>query len=343
MRTRLALPLLSALLLASPLLAQKRPPANNGNVNPSIPSSPGRTTPHEVRIDVLVTDEGSRPVTNTPLMVELATFGGSPQRTYTNMDGHATFTVTAGSSYQITVTGQEVETANSSFQLYPDESMHREYVAVKFKKDASKGAPGGVVSATNLNIPGKARDEFSKGVEEMNQSKWDSAKKHFEKAIKEYPSFDWAYNNLGVIELQLKNKDAAEQDFAKAVELNDKNSDATANLARMKLGDNDFNSAKELLKKSLVLQPQNPKTLTMLAFAQFKTSEFDAALATAEKVHQEDVDHYPFAHIIAGRVRELKGDQAGAERNYRAYLKESPEGPEAALAKEGLTRLEAKK
>ena len=68
-----------------------------------------------------------------------------------------------------------------------------------------------------------------------------------EKAIKNYPQFDWAYNNIGVAYIQEKNAQGAREAFQKAVAINDKNSDAVRNLARMKLMDNDFSGVKELL------------------------------------------------------------------------------------------------
>lgn len=341
MRIRLTFLLFLSLSIAVTASAQKRPPSTNGNTN--TPNVFSRPATRDLRVEIQVTDENSQPLYNAQLMVELTSFGGGSQRTYTNQDGRASFSVRSGATYQITVSGQEIETASNSFELYPDEQSHRESISVKFKKSATSQVPGGIVSASNLNIPAKARQEFSKGLEEMNRNKWQDAKKHFEKAIHEYPDYDSAYNNLGVVQIQLKENDAARQAFLKAVELNDKNADATANLAQIKIGENDYEAAKELLKKSLIVQPQNPKTLTLLAFAQVKSKEYSAALANAEKVHQGDIDHFPLAHFIAARIREGQGDQAGAERQYQAYLKESPDGPEAAMAKEGLIRLQAKK
>jgi tetratricopeptide (TPR) repeat protein len=200
-----------------------------------------------------------------------------------------------------------------------------------------------MVSAASLKIPSNAHDEFSKGMKDMQANKLEDAKKHFEKAIKYYPSYDWAYNNLGVVEIQLKNSEAAKQAFLKAVALNDKNADAMGNLGQMKFEENDYQGAKELLEKSLTAQPNNPKNLLMLALTQARTGDYASSLTNAEKVHQGDIDRFPYAHFLAAQVREQMGDHAGAERQYQAYLKEAPDGPEASHAQEGLQRVEAKK
>lgn len=343
MRTRIC-SLIAWVFVTASLFAQTRPPSKPPtNSNTTTPDVLTRSIGRDITVEIQVTDDNSMPIQNQQLMVELNPFGGGgPQRTFVDSNGHATFRVHGGSSYQVSVTGQDIETANSAFEIYPDETIHRERVEVKYKKDAKKDSPGGVVSAAEMKVPPKARSEFSKASEEMDRGRWDDAKKHLLKAIDIYPKYDWAYNNLGVVEIQLKNNEAARQAFTKAVELNDKNADATANLAQIKLGENDFQGAKDLLAKSLTIRPKSSKALLMMAIAQYNTNELDAALATAEKVHEGDVDKYPLAHFIAAEIREKKGDRAGAERQYQAYLKEAPEGPQAGAAKDALVRVEAK-
>lgn len=342
MRTRTCLLIVWVFVTAS-LLAQTRPPGKpTGNPSSNVPDVFSRPASRDITVEIQVTDESSAPVQDRQFLVELNSTGGGMQQTFVDSNGRATFKVHSGSMYQVSITGQEIETATSSFEIYPDEMLHRERVEVKFKNDAANRAPGGMVSAAEMKVPPKARNEFSKAAQEMDRSRWEEAKKHLQKAIEIYPSYDWAYNNLGVVEIQLKNNDAAKQDFAKAVDLNDKNADATANLAQVKLGENDFQGAKELLSKSLMVRPKSSKALFLMAIAQYRTNDLDSALASAEKVHEGDVDKFPLAHFIAAEIREKKGDRSGAERQYQAYLKEAPDGPQASAAKDALVRVEAK-
>lgn len=341
------LPILVIFASVSLLGQTKNPnPGNPGNPTRN-PSSPGfdTTNTRTVRLEIQLTDENSQPLNNIQASVEISSMGTPVDRTFTGMDGRASFSLKPGngSSFKITISGAQIETTTASFQLFPTEMSHNERIEVKFKKDARAAGPGGTVSAVDLNVPPKARKEFSKGLEEMNQGNMAGAKKHFEKAIQEYPKYSSAYNNLGAVEMKLKDPVAARAAFEKAFELNDKNADAATNLARIKLDANDFTGASVLLNKALTVQPTDPKALILLAYCQFNTQQFDAALASAEKVHQGELDHFPMAHLIAARVREMKGDNAGAQRQYEAYLKESPDGPQAAMAKEGLVRMQAKK
>jgi Tfp pilus assembly protein PilF len=203
-------------------------------------------------------------------------------------------------------------------------------------------APGGLVSTAKLRVPEKAEQEFTKGMKEMSARNWSKAREHLEKAIKDYPQFDWAYNNIGVSYIQEKNTQGAREAFQKAVAINDKNSDAVRNLARMKLMDNDFNGVKELLVK-LGPDLHDAEAWMMLAYAQWQTHAPDAALASALKVHQGDPDRFPLAHLIAARVYEMKGNQNAAQEQYQIYLKEAPDTPDARMAQEGMQRLAAKR
>jgi Tfp pilus assembly protein PilF len=245
--------------------------------------------------------------------------------------------------FQLTANGPGIEGRVISFEIPAGERFHHEEVDVKLRSGGTPGqAGGGIISAASLHIPENARNEFARGMQEMREHNWSKARAHFEKAITTYPQFDWAYNNIGVAYIQEKNTKGAREAFEKAVAINDKNPDAVRNLARMKLVENDFSGGKELLLK-LGPTPHDPDALTLLAFAQMKTNDLEAALSNAVKVHQGDPDRFPMAHLIAGRIYEVEGNQSAAQAQYQMYLREAPDSPQAQIAKEGMQRLSVRK
>jgi Tfp pilus assembly protein PilF len=295
------------------------------------------------RLDVQLTTERSRPLQDLPVFVEITSGGGAPQRGYTDSEGRVSFTVPSGRRYDLAAKGPGIETKVESFEIAPGQRSHMEEVEVKLTAGGTTTkAPGGMVSAENLRVPEKAQQEFTKGMKEMSAQNWSKAREHLEKAIKYYPQFDWAYNNMGVAYIQEKNLQGAREAFQKAVEINNKNTDAMRNLARMKLMDKDFIGVKELLMK-LGPDPHDAEALMMLAYAQSQTREFDAALATALRVHQGEPDRFPLAHLITARVYEMKGNQNAAQEQYQIYLREAPDAPDAHIAKEGMQRLAARR
>jgi Tfp pilus assembly protein PilF len=293
------------------------------------------------RVEVQLTGGNGHPLQDTGVLVQVQPVdNGTPQQAYTDALGQANFTVRSGDRFKLTVSGPAIETKSSLFDVPFAERLHTEYVEVKLVQGGTTmKSPEGMVSASALHVPEKAEHEFEKGLQQMRSRNWDKAREHFEKAIKEYPQFDWAYNNMGVADIQEKKSDAARKAFEKAVALNDKNPDAARNLARMEIAEGDFGRAKELLLKALGVDPRSPDSLTLLAYAQLRTHDFDAALSNALHAHQGEPDRFPLAHLIAARIYELRGAQASAKTQYQMYLKEAPDTPEARLAEEGVQRL----
>lgn len=305
-----------------------------------IPGTP--TERRMVQLEVQLTSDGTRPLPVQALVQVSLMAGGVVQENYTDMDGKVTLSIPPSNIYEIRVSGPGIETAQQRLELFQGESFHHEPVTVKLTADAKANLPGGMVSAAMLNVPAKARREYDKGMQLMQKQKWTDAKKHLEKATEEYPNFDWAFNNIGVIDMRLNDLPGAHDAFTRAVAINNKNADAERNLARLKLGDNDYQGAESLLKESLAVNPDDRDALGLLSFAELKTNEPDQALADAEKVHRDDHDPFPLAHLVAGTVLESKGNLAGARKEYEMYLTEAPDTPQAKAAKDGLARIEAR-
>jgi len=304
---------------------------------------PGQARDAASTLEIQLTIGNSRPLLNTPVYVEVSSFQGGARRGYTDSDGKVNFYVTNGTEYRVNVSGPGVESTSTSFVIGPSERYHHQEIqVVVVPTGTAEKAPGGLVAAANLRVPENARQEFAKGMKEMGAENWSKARQHFEKAVKDYPQFDWGYNNIGVTYVHEKNAQAAREAFEKAVAINDKNMDAVRNLARMKLIDKDYSGGKELLLK-LGPAPGDLEALMMLAYAQLNTHEFDAALTNALKVHQGEPDRFPFAYLIAARAYEIKGNQSAAQAQYQMYLQKAPNTPDAQLAKEGMQRVAASK
>jgi Tfp pilus assembly protein PilF len=296
--------------------------------------------PVVARLEIQLTVGQSRPLMETQVYVEISSGQGGTTRGFTDTNGRVNFDVLSGVNYELEVSGP-VKTKSVSFLVPFAQRYHHEEVEVELHRGETAKEPGGMVSSATLNVPENARQEFAKGMKDMNSHNWSKAREHFQKAVKNYPRFDWGYNNIGVTYIQEKNNTAALEAFAKAVAINDKNADAVRNLARMKLMQNDCAGGKALLLK-LGPDPKDSDALMMLAFAELNLHEFEPALANALKVHQSEPDRFPLGHLIAAQVYEMKGDSRSAQAQYQIYLKEAPDSPEAQAAKQGMQRVTAK-
>ncbi len=307
-----------------------------------------------IQIHVVGTD--NRPV-NMRLWAELVREPATPvARFSTDSGGLVTFHVASDGGYYVKVSGSGIEDATSQRVEFENlEHTPRElqivFLTVKSKGgDAQNGRTSSgtgetsnapVTSAAELRVPQSARKAFDKGMTAWQKQDYQKAAEEFEKAVADYPEYDTAYNNLGVMYAHLNQNDKAMAAFKRSVELNDKNADADRNLARMFLREKNFPQAEELLKKCLAVQPADAATLTMLAIAEIEDGKVDDALRDARRVHDLPHQGYSVAHYVAGQALEDKHEYQQAKAEYETYLKESPNGPDVAQVKSALDRLSA--
>ena len=284
------------------------------------------------------------------LQVDLTNGGGIRiAQALTDSTGETLLQAPGAGGYMLKVSGASIQKdATESVQVNrcPDEQCTQSvYVQVKAKPEAeatqstAKAENGAVTSAAELRVPQSARKAFDQGVTAWQKKDYQQAAEKFEKAVADYPQYDTAYNNLGVMYAHLGQDDKAIAAFRHSVELNDKNADADRNLARMLIRQKNYSQAEEFLRKSLSVEPTEAATLTMLVIAEVQDGKPDEALKDAQKVHALRHDGYSVVHFIAGELLEDKHQYADARAQYEMYLKETPNGPDAEQVKSALARL----
>lgn len=303
--------------------------------------------PNGSEIQVRIVDENNRPLT-VVVLVELVQGGGGfvITQSRSNSDGVALLAKPAGGggSFRVRISGMGVETTMSDlFSMDGRETSHFEIVKVKLNEQGAAAAnlPGGLASATDLSVPGKARKEFEAGVAGLRATDWKGAATHFEAAIKSYPKFDRAYYGLGLAKQNDGDDPGARDAFQKAVELNDHNADALRDLGRLNVNERKWADAEVLLAKSVAIDPSSAAALTLLAIAQIQQHKIDEAIANASRVHALNHKAYALAHFILARAYEAKSDSQKAIAEYKMFIEEEPTGVRAEDAKKQLARLEA--
>ena len=324
--------LLSVVVLVVPLQAQRRE-RQEGPTN----------------LQIYIVFDNNRPA-GQQLSVQLTNASGIPvSQGFTDSSGRTVLQASGAGGYMLKISGESVpKDASESVEVTPCPAVQctrTVYVHLKPQADAmqstAKSGHSAVTSAAELLVPQSARKAFDQGMTAWQKKDYQQAAQKFEKAVLEYPQYERAYNNLGVMYAQLGENDKAMAAFKRAVELNDKNADADRNLARMLIRQKDYPQAEELLKKALAVQVPDASTLTMLAIAEIQDGKPDDALRDAQKVHALPHEGYSSVHYIAGAALEEKNQYTQASNEYALYLKETPNGPQAAQAKGALERLSA--
>jgi len=320
---------------------------------PVVPLCAQREVPRiDGLIQVHVVYENGRPV-DSQLHADLTNETGIGLASQmTDSEGSVTFHVSGSSTYYVHVSGSAIQDATSQpIELGKlqdtGHGLQIIFIRVKPKTNSAEGATSTssaangqtTASAAELRVPQNARKDFDKGMDAWQKKDYQRAADEFEKAVAAYPQYDSAYNNLGVMYAQLNQTDKAMTAFKRSVELNDKNGDADRNLARMLIRQKDFPHAEELLKKCLTVQAPDASTLTMLAIAEIQDGKVDDALRDAQKVHGLPHEGYAVAHYVAGQALEDKHQDQQAAVEYNTYLRENPNGADAAQVKSALARL----
>ncbi|HLI63425.1 MAG TPA: tetratricopeptide repeat protein [Terriglobales bacterium] len=265
--------------------------------------------------------------------------------TYTNDVGEASFSMVPVGSYHVEVSGDGIQTKQSdTFQVDNRKMSQMQWITVERTEDSGPSpvsARSGMVSATDLNVPAKARKELDKANEEMAMHNWKKSLEHLNKAIALAPGWAIAYNNLGVLYAKTNDIPHEEEALKKAVSLDGHFAPALLNYGKLCIRQKEFPQAEALLEKAVTAEPDDAGTLLLLAYSEYMNRHFDAAVASAHQAHALGADHPSFVHYIAARSYQNEGRQQEALAEFETFLKEEPKGPRADHVRGDIARIES--
>lgn len=327
---------LLALALTVSAAAQQQQPSTR-----AVPNVPVR----QIELTVKVTNEMDRPLTS-PIRIQLLNGMGIPVSETYSRDGEARFPGISPGSYRLRASAPDIEDTQteSAFTITQWDSVHYEFLRCKrkFNPGEEQQSAEGYVSAAMLNIPGKAKKEFDKGLDALDKKDYVEAQKRFDKASSLYPRYAAAFNNLGFVAMQTGDPNAGEAYFQRAIEADDQYPGGYLNLARVRWGQKRFADAEKLLLKNSTLDPKNVEAISLLANLNAMSGRYDEAINFARKAHTMPHEGFTVVHYIAGMAFQAKNQFADAAVEYRQYLKETPQGKSADNARNALANCEQK-
>ena len=203
-------------------------------------------------------------------------------------------------------------------------------------------APRPYEDSNHSKVPKKARSNFEKGNAAMQRGEYGKAKEEYESAIAIYPDFALAHHNLALAAMDLKNLQLARDEFHAAIKLDSQMAMAYQNLGVLEIQQQNPAAALEPLQMANRLNPVDLKTLTLLAYCQALTKQLEKAVLTARRVHDfKEHAGYAYSHMIAATALESMGKRDEAIKEYKQFLAEDPDDPQASVAKEQLRKLQA--
>ncbi len=312
--------------------------AQMGGTFGGIPSKSGSVHVHVVYAD-------DRRAGGNLLVVLMQGSSSTPvETTYTSDAGKADFWNVPQGAYHVVVSGDGIQTTDSTlFEVDARQVSQSQYVIVRQAEAAGAkggGSKAGSVSASDLNVPVKARKELDKAHEAMARQDWRKAVELVNKAIAIYPKYVSAYNNLGVVYSRMNDTAHAQEALEKAISLDEHFAPACENLAKLYLRQKDFSHAETFLGKALSVDPNNGQDLTLLADTQYMERHYDAAIASARKAHELTNEHPSVVHYIAAKAYEQENRPVEALAEFQTFLQEEPNGPRADHVRSDIAKMQ---
>lgn len=232
--------------------------------------------------------------------------------------------------YLITCHAKGYDTSETSIMLggFP---LLNVTITMRRSKSEQPTAPGDTVSAHELTIPDKARDEFDRGAKLMASSKPDYKKAltHFERAIKEFSDYYEAYAQAGIAQYHLGEKEAAEQALRKSVQLSSGHYlDALALLAQM-LNDQGRFAESEPFARNCATEDESAWGCDLelaRALAGLKRpTEAELIAIKASQLNPGNAGTF----LILGNIHIEEHKYSEVVKDFDAYLKLNPTGAES--------------
>ena len=199
--------------------------------------------------------------------------------------------------------------------------------------------PSGSISKFDLKAPGKARREFTKGYQLLQQKDEQGAVEHLKLAIADYPNFVAAHNTLGTAYLNLGNNADARDEFATAAKIDDHLPNSYLNLGCAELALKEYSAAEEAFRKASTIAPLDLQLQVALAYGEFENKDYPAVISTEREVHARKHQSATLVHFFAAAAWEAQNNLTSAQDELRTLLREDPKSASAGQFKEILNSL----
>lgn len=197
----------------------------------------------------------------------------------------------------------------------------------------------GVVNAEFVNVPKRALVHYNNALEKAKKKDHPGAIDELKLAIKEYPSFMQAFNELGVQYLKLNQLENADEAFQSALRITPDAFAALINRGIANFMMKRYGEAVPILRKALKKNDQSAvahyflgQALANLGLFADAEKELLASLTLGNEEMKE-------AHRLLAIIYSSRGDKKQAAAELEAYLKLAPDAPDAEKLKEKIKEL----
>jgi tetratricopeptide (TPR) repeat protein len=283
---------------------------------------------------------GNRPASQVAVKLK-SHAAGIFRSVLTDLEGHFEVGSLPPSTYEIVVEEPGYQPAETSAHLDGSSSK-----LVLYLNSSSPAQPArNSVSARELKIPWKARNEFEKGVARLAKKDRAESLSHFAKAAQAFPEFYEAYYQMGVVETSLRRLDNARQAFQKSIDLSGgKYAWAEIGIGYLSYLEGKPEEAITIIQRALEKEESSPEAYFILGMALLRLNRLDEAERSAREALLRN-PNYADAYLVLSDAYGRRHEYGAQLQGLDAYLKLEPKGAESEhvrVAREAVLRIQAK-
>ncbi len=190
-------------------------------------------------------------------------------------------------------------------------------------------------------IPSKARKQAEKGVQALEFSNLQEARKHLETANQDYPSSSSINLLLGYVALEQKDQDRELAYLTTATKLDPGNVQAQNLLGQLYYDRGDYARAAQAEEIVVARSAESLRARKVLANSYLKLREFEKARESAQWLVDHGGREGASARLVVGEALAGLQKYDAAIQNLRAYLDSEPASPVAPKVRDLINQLEA--
>jgi tetratricopeptide (TPR) repeat protein len=249
----------------------------------------------------------------------------------TDLEGHFEVRSLPPSTYEIAVDEPGYEPAQASARL----DGHSSKLVLYLNSPATHTERNNyLVSARELGISGKARNEYGKGLSSLAKNDLSGSVEHFTKAVKAFPEYYEAYYHIGVAQTRQSHTDEAMASFQKAIDLSGgRYAWAEFGIGYLQYMGGQSEMAVTTIQRGLEIDGNSADGYMFLGMALLRLNRLDEAEKSAREAllrNPKLAQAYLVLSDAYGRQKEYLAQLQGLE----AYLKLEPNGAESENARQ---------
>jgi tetratricopeptide (TPR) repeat protein len=323
-------------------LAQTQPTTTTTNRDTSA-ATRAPAVQHTIRGKIFL-PSGGVPDQRMRVVLELTT-GGVAQETFSDSIGNFEFRMMPSNSYRVVVPSdhQNFEAAAETVDVFGNFSRtFTVQIYLRNKGEDLIKTKDRILTVAELQeVPKPAKKFYEQGLKRAKENKPADAIKQFEEALKIFPDYLLALNKMGEQYLTLEQPAKAEEIFESTVKVNGKYPLARINLGMLYFKTKRYDPAIEQLEEAIHSDDSYPMAhlylgLTMMEKQPPEVDRAEKELTKAVELGGKEFS-YVRLHIYNLNLRRQSLDKAAVQ--LEAYLKESPNAPNAPQVRDTLDKI----